>query len=64
MVVTSNEGLSNSDLASDAPNSPRREKKSNAATGVSAAGVRAVASQTVAFYFRAPAKAFLRTRVE
>lgn len=42
----------------------RRDKKSNAATGVSAAGVRAVGSQALAFYFRAPAKAFFRTRVD
>ena len=38
--------------------------RSNAATGASAAGGRAVAAQMVAFYFRAPAKAFFRTRVE
>ena len=42
----------------------RRDPKSNAATGVSAAGVRALATQVVAFYFRAPVKAFFRTRVE
>lgn len=42
------------------PKSPR----SNAATGASAAGVRAVSAQLVAFYFRAPVKAFFRTRVE
>ena len=44
--------------------STRRDKKSNAATGASAAGVRAFGSQALAFYFRAPAKAFFRTRVE
>ena len=64
MVGTSNRGLSNTDPTLDAPISPRRDKKSNAATGASAAGVRAVASQTVAFYFRTPVKAFFRTRVE
>ena len=64
MVVTSNQGSSKIDLASEKPISPRRDKKSNAATGASAAGVRAVASQTVAFYFRATVKAFFRTRVE
>ncbi|KAK3314250.1 mitochondrial carrier domain-containing protein [Apodospora peruviana] len=37
---------------------------SNAATGASAAGVRALTSQAVAFYFRAPVKAFFRTRVD
>ena len=42
----------------------RRDKKSNAATGTSAAGARALGSQAIAFYFRAPAKAFFRTRVE
>lgn len=42
----------------------RRDPKSNAATGASAAGVRALGSQLVAFYFRAPVKAFFRTRVD
>jgi hypothetical protein len=36
----------------------------NAATGASAAGVRALTSQAIAFYFRAPVKAFFRTRVD
>lgn len=66
MVETSNQGLSNKTSAAHVlvPSNPRRDKKSNAATGASAAGVRAVASQTLAFYFRAPVKAFFRTRVE
>lgn len=42
----------------------RRDKKSNAATGASAAGVRALGSQLIALYLRAPAKAFFRTRVD
>jgi hypothetical protein len=37
---------------------------SNAATGASAASVRALTSQAIAFYFRAPVKAFFRTRVD
>jgi hypothetical protein len=41
-----------------------RKPKTNAATGASAASVRAVTTQFVTFYFRAPAKAFFRTRVE
>lgn len=64
MVGKSNQGVSTTNLASNTPNSPHRDRKSNVATGASAAGVRAIASQTVAFYFRAPAKAFFRTRVE
>ncbi|KAI4231496.1 MAG: hypothetical protein LQ349_005571 [Xanthoria aureola] len=43
---------------------PRPDSKSNAATGASAAGARAFSSQLVAFYFRAPVKAFFRTRVD
>ncbi|KAL9635106.1 MAG: hypothetical protein Q9204_002743 [Flavoplaca sp. TL-2023a] len=43
---------------------PRQESKGNAATGASAAGARAISSQLVTFYFRAPVKAFFRTRVE
>ncbi|KAF7546283.1 hypothetical protein G7Z17_g8538 [Cylindrodendrum hubeiense] len=43
---------------------PGRDPRSNAATAASAAGVRALSAQVVAFYFRAPAKAFFRTRVD
>ena len=42
----------------------RKDSKSNAATGASAAGVRAFTAQAIAFYFRAPAKAFFRTRID
>ncbi|OJD23129.1 hypothetical protein ACJ73_05517 [Blastomyces percursus] len=42
----------------------RRKPRTNAATGASAASVRASSAQAVAFYFRAPAKAFFRTRVD
>lgn len=42
----------------------RKKSRTDAATGASAAGVRAVSAQMVAFYFRAPIKAFFRTRVE
>jgi hypothetical protein len=43
---------------------PSRAPRSNAATAASAASVRALSAQVVAFYFRAPAKAFFRTRVD
>lgn len=43
---------------------PERPPHSNAATAASAASARALSSQLVAFYFRAPAKAFFRTRVD
>ncbi|CAI7611263.1 unnamed protein product [Penicillium viridicatum] len=46
------------------PGSSRRISRNDAATGASAAGVRALSAQMVAFYFRAPIKAFFRTRVE
>lgn len=42
----------------------KRNPRNNAATGASAAGVRALSAQFVSFYFRAPVKAFFRTRVE
>lgn len=38
--------------------------RNNAATAASAAGVRALSAQAIAFYFRAPVKAFFRTRVD
>ncbi|KAK4161588.1 mitochondrial carrier domain-containing protein [Cladorrhinum sp. PSN259] len=43
---------------------PEKPPATNAATGASAAGVRALTSQAIAFYFRAPVKAFFRTRVD
>lgn len=46
------------------PGSSRRISRNDAATGASAAGVRALSAQIVAFYFRAPIKAFFRMRVE
>ncbi|TQV95537.1 hypothetical protein V2A60_000727 [Cordyceps javanica] len=48
----------------DSDEFPSRAPRSNAATAASAAGVRALSAQLVAFYFRAPAKAFFRTRVD
>ena len=45
-------------------NTGRRKPRTNAATGAFAAGVRALSAQALTFYFRAPAKAFFRTRVE
>lgn len=57
--IQSDGGLSTSE-----DSSTRRNPRSNAATGASAAGVRALSAQLVAFYFRIPVKAFFRTRVE
>lgn len=48
----------------DVENTPERSHRNNAATGASAAGIRALGTQIVSFYFRAPVKAFFRTRVE
>ena len=50
-------------LPSDSP-PVYKDTRSNAATGASAAGVRTFTAQAVAFYFRAPVKAFFRTRVD
>lgn len=41
-----------------------KQRKENASTGVQAAGFRAVAARVVAFYFRAPVKAFFRGRID
>ncbi|RWA14067.1 hypothetical protein EKO27_g1031 [Xylaria grammica] len=41
-----------------------KPSRKNAATAASAAGVRALSAQVIAFYFRAPVKAFFRTRVD
>lgn len=43
---------------------PRKDKKTNASNAATAAGARAFTAQAVAFYFRAPVKAFFRTRVD
>lgn len=46
------------------PDLTDRDPRSNAATAATAAGVRAFTAQAIAFYFRAPVKAFFRTRVD
>ncbi|KAL2836817.1 mitochondrial carrier domain-containing protein [Aspergillus pseudoustus] len=51
-------------LSTPDDSSSRRKPRNNAATGASAAGVRALSAQLVAFYFRVPVKAFFRTRVD
>jgi hypothetical protein len=56
--------VGNRDRQPDFEDTSRRNPRSNAATGASAAGVRALSAQLVAFYFRVPVKAFFRTRVE
>lgn len=43
---------------------PRKDKTTNASNAAQAAGVRAFTAQAIAFYFRAPVKAFFRTRVD
>lgn len=43
---------------------PQKKKKKDAATGAYAAGMRALSARMLTFYFRAPVKAFFRTRVE
>lgn len=58
--VQPNKPLPESDHGTGSKGNPRN----NAATGASAAGARALGAQFVAFYFRAPIKAFFRTRVE
>ncbi|KAK1753638.1 mitochondrial carrier [Echria macrotheca] len=50
--------------SSQTPIFPDKAPTSNAATGASAAGMRALTQQAIAFYFRAPVKAFFRTRVD
>ncbi|EFR03331.1 mitochondrial carrier protein [Nannizzia gypsea CBS 118893] len=48
----------------DGDGTGRRKPRTNAATGASAAGMRAISAQAIAFYFRTPVKAFFRTRVD
>ncbi|MCJ1405204.1 hypothetical protein MMC11_008430 [Xylographa trunciseda] len=42
----------------------QHDRQSNASTGASAAGVRAITARLISLYFRAPAKAFFRNRVD
>ena len=51
-------------IPGDASVLPDKTPGSSAATGATAASVRAITSQAIAFYFRAPVKAFFRTRVD
>lgn len=46
------------------PVQPRQRKKENSATGLYAATVRALSARILTFYFRAPIRAFFKTRVE
>lgn len=46
------------------PDFPDKNPRTNAATAATAAGARAFTAQAIAFYFRAPVKAFFRTRVD
>ncbi|PNS19607.1 hypothetical protein CAC42_7451 [Sphaceloma murrayae] len=46
------------------PDESQRDKKSNAGTGASAAGVRALTARLAGFYFRAPVRSFFKTRVD
>ncbi|CAK7274466.1 hypothetical protein SEPCBS119000_006186 [Sporothrix epigloea] len=50
--------------ADGVPLIPDKDRRTNAATAASAAGVRALSAQALQFYFRAPVKAFFRTRVD
>lgn len=61
-LKTSHSKVGNDDA--DGDGTGRRKPRTNAATGASAAGMRAISAQAVAFYFRTPVKAFFRTRVE
>lgn len=45
-------------------NDTRKTKSQHVLQGSSAAGARALGTQLVAFYFRAPVKAFFRMRVD
>ncbi|OXV10416.1 hypothetical protein Egran_01820 [Elaphomyces granulatus] len=61
-MTPSRNGMDLEDIGPDISSHSHRRK--NAATGASAAGVRALSAQMVAFYFRAPVKAFFRNRVD
>ncbi|KAF2202191.1 mitochondrial carrier [Delitschia confertaspora ATCC 74209] len=48
----------------DGQDASGQPNKGNTATGIQAAGIRAVTARAVAFYFRAPVKAFFRGRID
>ncbi|KAF4548598.1 putative mitochondrial carrier protein 17 [Elsinoe fawcettii] len=48
----------------DAVEAAKGDQQNNAATGASAAGVRALTARMAAFYFRAPVRSFFKTRVD
>lgn len=54
-------GVSPQNDGADGSTSPN---KGNTSTGVQAAGIRAITARAVAFYFRAPVKAFFRGRID
>lgn len=66
IMGSENDPSLNASLEVDSPTTDDKShpQKHNAATGASAAGVRAVSARVIAYYFRAPVKSFFRTRVE
>ncbi|EOD49649.1 putative mitochondrial carrier protein [Neofusicoccum parvum UCRNP2] len=52
------------DLQDPSDRRKKRHPKTNATTGASAAGIRALSVQFMTFYFRAPIKAFFRSRID
>ncbi|KAF2743630.1 mitochondrial carrier protein-like protein [Sporormia fimetaria CBS 119925] len=50
--------------AKDSRDGTSQPNKQNASTGVQAASIRAITARAVAFYFRAPVKAFFRGRID
>lgn len=62
MVKDDEDGYSVTSTSTGGKDDERPNK--HAATGAQAAGMRAVSTQFMAFYFRAPIRAFFRTRVD
>lgn len=64
MTAVADGPFPDSDLQDPADRRQKRHPKNNATTGASAAGIRALSVQFMTFYFRAPIKAFFRSRIE
>jgi hypothetical protein len=52
------------DFDAESKRRKRKDKKVDASTGLQTAGARALSTQLVAFYFRAPVRSFFRSRID
>jgi hypothetical protein len=56
--------LARDDNNVDVKSAKKKKRQENGSTGLYAASMRAISARALTFWFRAPAKAFFRSRIE